>query len=101
MTSTPERLDLLKAAVSIHLEQGKVETAREAVAEFKAAVVREMKHHRQSSEGLLERLTKLEGEIQRLHDATEAALCSATRTTWVGSITPAATKSRYLPLATS
>lgn len=34
VTSTPERLDLLKAAVSIHLEQGKVETAREAVAEF-------------------------------------------------------------------
>ena len=54
------------------LRQFSAEDGHNPLAEFKAAVVREMKHHRQSSEGLLERLTKLEGEIQRLHDATEA-----------------------------
>ena len=35
VTSTPDRLDLLKAATTIYLEQGDVEAARDAVAEFK------------------------------------------------------------------
>ena len=35
VTTTPDRLDLLKAAVTIYLEDGKTEAARAAVAEFK------------------------------------------------------------------
>ncbi len=34
VTAKPERLDLLKAAVTIHLDEGKIEAARDAVAEF-------------------------------------------------------------------
>ena len=34
VTSKPERLDLLKAAVTIYLEEGKIEAARDAVTEF-------------------------------------------------------------------
>jgi tetratricopeptide (TPR) repeat protein len=34
VTAKPERLDLLKAAVTIYLEQGKIEMARAAVTEF-------------------------------------------------------------------
>ncbi|KGN40449.1 response regulator transcription factor [Knoellia aerolata] len=34
MTSRPERLDLLKAAVTIHLEEGRIEAARDAVSAF-------------------------------------------------------------------
>jgi DNA-binding CsgD family transcriptional regulator len=34
VTSTPERLDLVKAAVVIHLEQGNLAAARDAVTEF-------------------------------------------------------------------
>jgi DNA-binding CsgD family transcriptional regulator len=34
VTATPDRLDLLKAAVSIYLEEGKIEAARDAVTEF-------------------------------------------------------------------
>jgi DNA-binding CsgD family transcriptional regulator len=34
VTATPDRLDLLKAAVTIHLEDGKTEAAGDAVAEF-------------------------------------------------------------------
>ena len=34
VTSKPERLDLLRAAVTIHLEEGKIEAARDAVTEF-------------------------------------------------------------------
>ena len=34
VTSRPERLDLLNAAVSIHLEEGRVEAARDAVSEI-------------------------------------------------------------------
>jgi DNA-binding CsgD family transcriptional regulator len=34
VTTTPERLDLLKAAVTIYLEEGKLEAARDAVTEF-------------------------------------------------------------------
>jgi ATP/maltotriose-dependent transcriptional regulator MalT len=34
VTATPDRLDLLKAAVTIYLEDGKTEAARDAVAEF-------------------------------------------------------------------
>jgi hypothetical protein len=54
------------------LRQFSAEDGHNPLAEFKASVVREIKHHRQASEGLLERLTKLEGEIQRLHDARAA-----------------------------
>lgn len=34
VTSRPERLDLLKAAVTIHLEEGRIEAARDAVSEI-------------------------------------------------------------------
>jgi DNA-binding CsgD family transcriptional regulator len=34
VTATPDRLDLLKAAVTIYLQDGKTEAARDAVAEF-------------------------------------------------------------------
>ena len=34
MTAKPDRLDLLKAAVTIYLEEGKIEAARDAVTEF-------------------------------------------------------------------
>ena len=34
VTGKPDRLDLLKAAVTIYLEEGKIEAAREAVTEF-------------------------------------------------------------------
>ncbi|MFI7066006.1 LuxR C-terminal-related transcriptional regulator [Kribbella sp. NPDC050124] len=34
VTARPDRLDLLKAAVTIHLEQGNIEAARDAVTEF-------------------------------------------------------------------
>ena len=34
VTTTPDRLDLLKAAVTIHLEEGHIEAARDAVTEF-------------------------------------------------------------------
>ncbi|NIK57357.1 helix-turn-helix transcriptional regulator [Kribbella shirazensis] len=34
VTTTPDRLDVLKAAVTIHLEEGNLEAARDAVAEF-------------------------------------------------------------------
>lgn len=34
VTAKPERLDLLKAAVTIYLEEGKIEAARDAVTEF-------------------------------------------------------------------
>ena len=34
VTATPDRLDLLKAAVTIYLEQGKVDAARDAVTEY-------------------------------------------------------------------
>jgi ATP/maltotriose-dependent transcriptional regulator MalT len=34
VTAKPERLDLLTAAVTIHLEEGKIEEARDAVTEF-------------------------------------------------------------------
>lgn len=34
VTATPDRLDLLKAAVTIYLEEGEVEAARDAVTEF-------------------------------------------------------------------
>ena len=34
VTTTPGRLDLLKAAVTIHLEEGHIEAARDAVTEF-------------------------------------------------------------------
>lgn len=34
VTTTPDRLDLLKAAVAIHLEEGRIEAARDAVTEF-------------------------------------------------------------------
>lgn len=34
VTGTPDRLDLLKAAVAIYLEEGRLEAARDAVAEF-------------------------------------------------------------------
>lgn len=34
VTAKPDRLDLLKAAVTIYLEQGKIEAARDAVTEF-------------------------------------------------------------------
>jgi hypothetical protein len=54
------------------LRQFSAEDGHNPLADFKASVVREMKHSRQSSDGLLERLTKLEGEIQRLHDARDA-----------------------------
>lgn len=34
VTAKPDRLDLLKAAVTIHLEEGKIEAARDALTEF-------------------------------------------------------------------
>lgn len=34
VTAKPDRLDLLKAAVTIHLEEGRIEAARDAVTEF-------------------------------------------------------------------
>ncbi|MEV0288939.1 response regulator transcription factor [Kribbella sp. NPDC050820] len=34
VTAAPDRLDLLKAAVAIHLEEGNIEAARDAVTEF-------------------------------------------------------------------
>jgi DNA-binding CsgD family transcriptional regulator len=39
VTATPDRLDLLKAAVTIYLEDGKVEAARDAVTEFEEITV--------------------------------------------------------------
>lgn len=42
----------------------------------------------------------ISASVVSINDATEAAFCSATRTTLVGSMTPATTRSSYTPVAT-
>ena len=54
------------------LRQFSAEDGHNPLADFKAAVVREVKRSGESNEKLIEKLTQLEGEVKRLHDAREA-----------------------------
>jgi hypothetical protein len=54
------------------LRQFSAEDGHNPLADFKASVVREMKQHRETNDGLVDKLRKLEFEVQRLHDAREA-----------------------------
>jgi hypothetical protein len=70
----------LRDQVSKLLTESRQELARQFSAEdghnplsdFKAAVVREVKRSGEAHEKLIEKLTQLEGEVKRLHDAREA-----------------------------
>jgi hypothetical protein len=55
------------------LRQFSAEDGHNPLADFKAAVVREVKRSGESQEKLVDRLARLEGEVRRLHDADEAA----------------------------
>ena len=54
------------------LRQFSAEDGHNPLADFKAAVVREVNRSGKSQEKLIEKLVQLEGEIKRLHDAREA-----------------------------
>ena len=54
------------------LRQFSAEDGHNPLADFKAAVVREVKRSGESHDKLIEKLAILEGEVKRLHDATEA-----------------------------
>jgi hypothetical protein len=54
------------------LRQFSAEDGHNPLADFKAAVVREVKRSGESHEKLIEKLAQLEGEVKRLHDAREA-----------------------------
>ena len=54
------------------LRQFSAQDGHNPLADFKAAVVREVKRSGESHDKLIEKLARLEGEVKRLHDATEA-----------------------------
>jgi putative lipoic acid-binding regulatory protein len=54
------------------IRQFSSEDGHNPLADFKAAVVREVKRSGESQEKLIEKLTRLEGEVKRLRDAREA-----------------------------
>src|SRR6185503_14270968 len=54
------------------LRQFSAEDGHNPLADFKAAVVREVKRSGESQDKLIEKLAQLEGEVKRLHDAREA-----------------------------
>ncbi len=54
------------------LRQFSAEDGHNPLADFKAAVVREVKRSAESHDKLIEKIAQLEGEVKRLHDATEA-----------------------------
>ena len=54
------------------LRQFSAEDGHNPLADFKAAVVREVKRSGESHDKLIEKITQLEGEVKRLHDAREA-----------------------------
>jgi hypothetical protein len=54
------------------LRQFSVEDGHNPLADFKAAVVREVKRSGESHDKLIEKLAQLEGEVKRLRDAREA-----------------------------
>jgi hypothetical protein len=55
------------------LRQFSAEDGHNPLADFKAAVVREVKRSGEANEKLIEKVAKLEGEVKRLRDADEAA----------------------------
>jgi hypothetical protein len=61
---TESRQDLLR--------QFSAEDGHNPLADFKAAVVREVKRSGESHDKLIEKIAGLEGEVKRLHDAREA-----------------------------
>jgi hypothetical protein len=61
---TDSRQDLLR--------QFSAQDGHNPLADFKAAVVREVKRSGESHDKLIEKLARLEGEVKRLHDAGEA-----------------------------
>src|SRR5207244_11113245 len=52
--------------------QYSAEDGHNPLADFKAAVVREVKRSGESHDKLIEKIVQLEGEVKRLHDANEA-----------------------------
>src|SRR6266511_1519276 len=54
------------------LRQFSAEDGHNPLADFKAAVVREVKRSGESHDKLIEKLAQLEGEVKRLHDARDA-----------------------------
>jgi hypothetical protein len=54
------------------LRQFSAQDGHNPLADFKAAVVREVKRSGESHDKLLEKIVQLEGEVKRLHDAREA-----------------------------
>jgi len=62
---TDSRQDLLR--------QFSAQDGHNPLADFKSAVVREVKRSGESHDKLIEKLAQLEGEVKRLHDAREAA----------------------------
>jgi hypothetical protein len=54
------------------LRQFSAEDGHNPLADFKAAVVREVKRSGETHDKLIEKIAQLEGEVRRLHDATEA-----------------------------
>jgi hypothetical protein len=54
------------------VRQFSAEGGHNPLADFKAAIVREVKRSLDSHEKLIEKLTTLEGEVKRLHDARDA-----------------------------
>jgi hypothetical protein len=61
---TESRQDLLR--------QFSAEDGHNPLADFKAAIVREVKRSGESHDKLIEKIVQLEGEVKRLHDANEA-----------------------------
>jgi hypothetical protein len=55
------------------LRQFSAQDGHNPLADFKASVVREVKRSGESHDRLIEKITQLEGEVKRLHDAREAA----------------------------
>jgi hypothetical protein len=54
------------------LRQFSAEDGHNPLADFKAAIVREVKRSGESHDKLIEKIVQLEGEVRRLHDANEA-----------------------------
>jgi hypothetical protein len=60
------------------LRQFSAQDGHNPLADFKAAVVREVKRSGESHDKLIEKLAQLEGEVKRLHDAKQAEVALAT-----------------------
>ena len=84
VTATPDRVDLLKAAATIYLEQGNIEAARDAVAEFeKIARASDDACHRGRAERRPRRADAFRGESRKRTSAPPASrryLAGAERT---------------------